>query len=630
MSQRQAWSLTADSFSEILTRDPEEVIALWRTPGASDCDVARRDTCLLRLCPLGFVLPRASTPIGHAEKPSPAPSSPAGRIPKKVQAKAKGKARLKPPPPPGKTARQRPTSTPPPAWKGPQPSPGAKSDRVVNWNPIRQAGLLEGSIWQQVNQSIDQRGQHLLPKEALDRAFVRSVDEATPKQNLTPSCRRRTSNERRILRHREALVADLLYNQLTRRGLADLEALCGAVGMQPLPEAGTPLRPAIGTQSQPTLNLQLNRVAPEVWSSRSLGCSTARDVSSSRSTAVSSSAAHDSCRLPRRDTDASLSSSGSSDSDSTSDSDSDSSTDTDSEDEPETEKQEDALVDENSLETLLAFLHLADGIEEKLKEASGDCSTVPLAAPERLLQQVVTRAGPLSVLQSRVQAVSSAAGFAREANDLEKAMRSGIAAARAVVDSNALPVLLEGVLLLGNYVNSSSRTLGSALGVTIESVAKLAHTRSLPTIQEDDVKTQDAEKSTHALGLLVRQLEKTQDPSWLSTLRAELENCRAACDSLSRRDSAGLQALTARTSAVERCFSSQASIPRKYMQFLAFASARLAMLRILEEDLQSATVAMRRYFAEQQGTTLSAMLRNLALLLDVLPKPTASNASSSH
>ena len=59
---------------------------------------------------------------------------------------------------------------------------------------------------------------------------------------------------------------------------------------------------------------------------------------------------------------------------------------------------------------------------------------------------------------------------------------------------------VEGVLLLGNYVNAASRSLGGAVGVALDSLAKLAHTQCLPGRQPLGL----GEEPRNALHLLVR------------------------------------------------------------------------------------------------------------------------------
>mmetsp|Transcript_142718 Transcript_142718/g.248879 ORF Transcript_142718/g.248879 Transcript_142718/m.248879 type:complete len:581 (-) Transcript_142718:95-1837(-) len=493
-------------------------------------------------------------------------------LPRKAPSKGKGKGKGRVPAPPPKRP-ERSTSSPrmdaAPAWKGPQPTEGLKSARVVNWNPIRHTGLLEGSVWQQVNENLEQRGHHLVSKEILNSAFMRSADELSKKDNATAS-RRARDREHRILPAREALVGDLLHCQLARQGLTDLDRLCYIVGVV----LDKPDSPEAETRDSD-------------------------DSSSSQSSGQ---------RSPFSDTD--------------------SDSDTSSEDEPEPEKQDRSPLAEESLQTLLTFLRLAEGVEDKLKSLSDASLSTPLAAPERLLRELLLKVGPVSLLRSRVQAMLRVQCFPREADNLERIMRSGIQAARAVVESKALPVLLEGVLLLGNYVNSSSNSLGSALGVTLESLVKLEHTRALAAQSPSEGATKESEKAANALCLLVRQLQASQDPEFLDTLICDLQGCRVARELECSAASLSVKDLEAQVHALEVCLESfpscpageepPASFPARLKRFNIYAKPRLAMLRSLEEDLQSATVAMRKYFAEPATTPLNKMLRSLATLLDVL------------
>merc|ERR1719265_1045453 len=227
---------------------------------------------------------------------------------------------------------------------------------------------------------------------------------------------------------------------------------------------------------------------------------------------------------------------------------------------------------------------------------------------------------------SRVQATLIVTCFPKETELLESTIRSGLHAAGAVVTSTAIPIFLEGVLLLGNYVNSSSQALGSATGVTLDSLAKLAHTRSLDSAPE---RTAGKPAPKTALDLLIDQLQETQGPTWLVTLRSELQCCQKACDLDVSATSSGLKELSAKLQTVEGCFPSLGdtaeesafSIEARVKRFLTYAAPRLDMLRGLEQDLQDATTGLRKYFAEPPGTSLTSMLRSLASLLDLLPKP---------
>jgi len=242
------------------------------------------------------------------------------------------------------------------------------------------------------------------------------------------------------------------------------------------------------------------------------------------------------------------------------------------------------------------------------------------------------------MLRSRVQATLIMTCFPKETDELERKIRKGLHAARAVVSSSSIPVFLEGVLLLGNYVNSSSQTLGSATGVALDSITKLAHTRALESESEANNRS-FVQKPKNALILLVDHLQKTQEPTWLKTLIYELECCREACDLDISTTGSGVKDLLAKLKVVEECFKpiqgfneneSPASIEARVKRFMAYATPRLEMLRNLETDLQAATGTVRKYFAEPHSTSLTHMLRSLASLLDLLPRENAFSPRGLH
>merc|ERR1712151_955527 len=112
--------------------------------------------------------------------------------------------------------------------------------------------------------------------------------------------------------------------------------------------------------------------------------------------------------------------------------------------------------------------------------------------------------------------------FPAKADTLQKELQLVLKAVRSVLDSTTIPVLLQGVLTLGNYVNSSSKSLGGAVGVTLESLAKLAHTRY--RLKNASGKQQ---KDSNALAMIVQHLEKTR-PNFAQTLAIDLDGCHAA------------------------------------------------------------------------------------------------------
>mmetsp|Transcript_146669 Transcript_146669/g.258520 ORF Transcript_146669/g.258520 Transcript_146669/m.258520 type:complete len:720 (-) Transcript_146669:61-2220(-) len=531
------------------------------------------------------------------------------------------KPKAKAPPPPPKSAKAKGPPPPPPkakqpSWKGQKPAPQWKTDKVVNCNPIRQQGLLEGSIWQQVNQTIEQRGDDApLCTDTLNSAFMRLADESTKKRDsLTSRMRRRKKvQKQRVLPQKDTLKADLLYTQLVRKGIADVQQLLSIVGTRP---------------PQPEAEI-------------------ARGYSESSLSSSSSTSSSESTQSTDSDTDSERSSKAA-------------------------EKSEDAengvALNEDSLQILLDFLHLADGHEDQLvkmsgpdesagdaagnlavtpgfaprlaaadvktRRASGVKPQLPLAAAEHLLQQLLLQVGPAALVQSRVSLMLAVLRFPKEADHLENIMRRGIDAARCVVNSTALPKLLQGYLHLVNYVNHSSKQLGSAQGVTLDSIAKLAHTRCRASLQKEGVQhtKRTLPKPTNALDLLVVEVQNKQEPTWLATLTSDLEGCRSACDLDYEALSLGIKDLDTQVAAIEeRLRSLKASrddsseppalTAARLSEFVASAYPRVAALRSLKEELESATADMRKYFAEPATSPLPAMLRSLATLLDALPRP---------
>ncbi|CAK9112191.1 unnamed protein product [Durusdinium trenchii] len=89
------------------------------------------------------------------------------------------------------------------------------------------------------------------------------------------------------------------------------------------------------------------------------------------------------------------------------------------------------------------------------------------------------------------------AHFDPRVRDLESGLDLALTAAWTIIDSKAMPILLEGILLLGNSVNAASKNLGGAVGVTLESLTKLAHTRCLPAKQAAGSKRKSSRVEVH-------------------------------------------------------------------------------------------------------------------------------------
>lgn len=155
------------------------------------------------------------------------------------------------------------------------------------------------------------------------------------------------------------------------------------------------------------------------------------------------------------------------------------------------------------LEGLLGLLQIAKGQEERLHEPSVEAT----APAEEFMRGLLI--APLSVLLPRVEMALNMSRFSDEVTRLERELRLGINTMETVMKSESLPLLFEGVLLLGNYVNSNCKPLSSAVGVTLESVAKLAHTRCLPSLTGASLGK--GKGPQHALDLLVAHLQEANE-----------------------------------------------------------------------------------------------------------------------
>lgn len=556
------------------------------------------------LCLCSFLTPRHRRQLPELEETPPDPPRPLGQEPL-AKAKAKCKAKGPPPPPPKARAASAPAALAVPSWAGPAPSPRWKAQRLVDWQPIRQPSRLQGSVWENVHKGIQNRGFGAIEDRgftALKGAFMRTTDEP----EATSSAVFKAPSVPRMLG--KPLNADVLHAKLIRQGISTLKELEWAVGS---PRQPTSTGPSPTGSSCKRLSGRASRdrlgdggIASSSTSARSScyvgGDGTARTICTSRGTSRSHS----------------RSSSGSSSRSSSSDG-------SHSDSETDDGEEELAPLNEDALETLLSFYSAAEGSESQLlSRDAGKGPTLLLAPAEELLRQLLVEVGPLSVLQARAQALFHIARFHTDAQQLEMQFRLGITAAEAIVKSSTLPMLLEGVLLVGNYVNSSSN-LGSALGVTLDSLAKLANTRRLPSseIRPDGTET--------ALSLVVQQLKETQGPSFLPTLFSELECCRSArsLDPKSMEVDVGklgaqLALLEQRAAAplVEGAGSEPPWLqPGHLRKFLADAKPQQETLQSLTKNLDAATISMRTYLAEDGRKTLKEMLTSLALFLDKLP-----------
>jgi hypothetical protein len=201
--------------------------------------------------------------------------------------------------------------------------------------------------------------------------------------------------------------------------------------------------------------------------------------------------------------------------------------------------------------------------------------------------------------------------FHVELEQLEEHCKLVIGAVESVISSTRLPVLLEGMLILGNYVNSSSRTLSAAVGVTLASLARLAHTKCVCT----------TEHSGNALSLLIEQLSAKHGESFANSLSADLEMCRLASEIDPKVICQSVDNLTLQTLAAQnrRDLGSGSCVPAftpsRLDAFLKVASPRLEAVKVLVRNLDDAAVSLRKHFAELPESTLPEMLEVLASLV---------------
>lgn len=498
-----------DSASMIVTQPPPIKLASPATSGT--CALQKTSHTREDIAKPKPVAAKKGAGKGKAPPPPPRPPHaevppPPGNLPSSTQQATMSKANL-------------------PGWLGPAPSGSWKSERVVNWQPIRHSNRWEGSVWQQVHGNMKQ-GFDPLPDDLLNQAFMRKGSAASQP-------RRRKASQRR-LSGRAALATDLLHQRLQRLGIHKADQLRWIVGGR-------------GEKSR---------------------------------------------------------------------------------------VDEDPELSEEVLETLSGLLQAAAAEESKL--LAPDTGTkaedsAPLEAPppaEKFLVDLASKVAPLSVMRPSVETALQLAQFPAKASALDWEMRLGICASRAVLDSSCVPILLEGVLLLGNYVNSASKSLGGAVGVTLESLAKLAHTRCLSSGSKGG--RPGAERADNALHLLVRHLEKKR-PNFALMLAEDLDACIRARDLDPKTSADGVRCLEKQLETLATVLqpaeadddselASGALAPTRLRAFLAQAKPRVERLRMLVGELEDTTEALRRYFAEPPITALPDMMRCLAELRRALPQ----------
>jgi len=332
---------------------------------------------------------------------------------------------------------------------------------------------------------------------------------------------------------------------------------------------------------------------------------------------------------------------------------------------PGTSTEEHGREDEEELpgdvlELVLGLVSMGSSASHHLrKECRRDMPAVALGLPpsEEFLSRLMLQAGPLQDLQPRVEMALHIARFPSEAADLARELKLGIDAAAAVLGSSVVPALLEGVLLLGNYVNASSKTLGGVVGVTLDSLAKLAHTRCLPdnvAAREPQIPHHGERADQHchtpvqprrlssrrtkpqqpdnALHLLVRQLQGRRS-HFARQLAVDLELCSKARDLDPKALAAAVNNLGARVGAVEHHVEGilllrqvasgrqepRALRPERLRSFLHVALPEVRRLQELADTLHNQGAALRQYFAEPADSSLTGMFQCLAALWEALP-----------
>jgi hypothetical protein len=301
----------------------------------------------------------------------------------------------------------------------------------------------------------------------------------------------------------------------------------------------------------------------------------------------------------------------------------------------QTEVSAQSELSEEVLEALHGLLGVASKEEGRFFNSEQDETLVPA---EMFLQSLVWRSGPLKVLQLRVETALHIAHFSTEVSAVEHALEVGLKTMHTILSSSAMPILLEGVLLLGNYVNSSSKTLSGAVGITLDSLAKLAHTRCLPDQVTREQGKRRTSKSENALLLLVRHLQETH-PGFMSTLSRDIEGCKPARDLDPKALEQEIVTLAKRVTLIEDRIqqASEGTLAAKNREqgcseeepealkldrmqtFVAMAQPRVQLLQERMQEFKEAVAAMRQYFAESADASFHEMIRNLDMLREVFP-----------
>eukprot|EP00929_Paragymnodinium_shiwhaense_P042693 TRINITY_DN22050_c0_g3_i1.p1 TRINITY_DN22050_c0_g3~~TRINITY_DN22050_c0_g3_i1.p1 ORF type:complete len:1208 (-),score=322.82 TRINITY_DN22050_c0_g3_i1:45-3527(-) len=276
---------------------------------------------------------------------------------------------------------------------------------------------------------------------------------------------------------------------------------------------------------------------------------------------------------------------------------------------------------EDILEALLGFLDAASGEQAVLRQNVPPADD--LAEAEKLLCGMLAQScSTFEALQARTDLSLKLARLPARVSEVHEELHLVLSAACSVLDSTSVPMLLEGVLLLGNYVNA--RNGGAVIGVTLQSLGRLAHTRCLPA--------ENGRRSKHGLNdnaliVLVRHLDGS-NPGFAAALAADLDACYLARDFDPKVASEAVRTLQllvkkvkSQVPSVEGTEEAEAVSKRRLDAFLETSVPMVDGLQELLEEIKDTTAALRQWFAEPQETTLTDMLRSLALLRDALPVP---------
>jgi len=470
-------------------------------------------------------------------------------------------------------------------------------------------------VWERVHNQIRERGFQQLPNSELNRAFMRNNTST----NLSPKSKT-PQTQRRLLPAKAAFTADVLHSHLVRCGFTNASGLAWAVGSAPpTPVASTPATSARRSRRSQRAPMEGSGDEEEEGDEEGKGTPS----SSSRTERFSIASSSDS------------SNSSDTESESTSDSESEGDLVSSSNEGGVDSQLPEPAIQEKVLDVLVELLRTVEGAEDNLIEeaqARKEGRMIPVSSQDELAPtdeffvQLLLVASP-EVVRWRTETMHQIIRFPLEVDSLQTQLGSCIGASKVIVASTSLPILLEGVLTMGNYVNASSTRLGKALAVTLDSLVNLTHTKCMPTTPP----SKGGARVGNALGLLVQQLQETHGPAFRAALAEDLRRCKEAKDCEPKALEEGVERLRAQVAAIEDRLpglpsSSASGEPRalrskQMQQFVDESKPKVVQLEVLVKELDEATSQLRKFFAEPKASTLSQMLKALASLFDALPPP---------